>query len=203
VVKPNFVPNPPPPGSGGGGYVAFVGRLLEGKGAETLVSAWRHLRSVKLKIVGDGALRPRLESLAQSENLNIEFTGTLDRAKVLETVSGAELLIVPSEWYEGFPMVIAESFACGTPVLASRIGSLAELIDEGVTGRKFTPGDAAGLAGAVNAMLADAPALRRMRSNARAYFEANLSEQTNAVELLDIYNDVIAEVYRGARAERG
>lgn len=203
VVKPNFVPNPPPPGAGGGGYVAFVGRLLDGKGAETLVSAWRHLRSVKLKIVGDGALRPRLESVAQSENLNIEFTGTLDRAKVLETVSGAELLIVPSEWYEGFPMVIAESFACGTPVLASRIGSLEELIDEGVTGRKFTPGDAAGLADAVSAMLADPSGLKRMRLNARAYFEANLSEQTNAAELLDIYNDVIAEAYRGARVERG
>jgi glycosyltransferase involved in cell wall biosynthesis len=203
VVKPNFVPNPPAPGRGGGGYVAFVGRLLDGKGAETLVSAWRHLPSVKLKIVGDGALRPALESIAQSENLNIEFTGTLDRAKVLETVSGAELLIVPSEWYEGFPMVIAESFACGTPVLASRIGSLEELIDEGVTGRKFTPGDAAGLADAVDAMLADPPGLERMRLNARAYFEANLSEQTNATELLDIYNDVIAEAYRGARVERG
>jgi glycosyltransferase involved in cell wall biosynthesis len=203
VVKPNFVPNPPAPGRGGGGYVAFVGRLLDGKGAETLVSAWRHLPSVKLKIVGDGALRPALERVAQSENLNIEFTGTLDRANVLETVSGAELLIVPSEWYEGFPMVIAESFACGTPVLASRIGSLEELIDEGVNGRKFTPGDAAGLADAVNAMLADPPGLERMRLNARAYFEANLSEQTNATELLDIYNDVIAEAYRGARIERG
>jgi glycosyltransferase involved in cell wall biosynthesis len=192
-VKPNFVPNPPPPGRGGGGYVVFVGRLAEGKGTETLVSAWRHLSPAKLKIVGDGALRPKLEAAARRENLNIEFTGMQNRAQVLQLVSNAELLVVPSEWYEGFPMVIAESFACGTPVLAASIGSLEELVDEGVTGRKFTAADSKGLADAVRAMMADQPALRRMRENARAYFEAHLTEQANYASLVNIYADVIAE----------
>ena len=103
AVKPNFVPNPPPPGRGGGGYVVFVGRLLEGKGTETLVAAWRHLPSVKLKIVGDGALRAGLEAVAQSENLNIEFTGMQNRPQVLDAISNADLLIVPSECTKVFP----------------------------------------------------------------------------------------------------
>jgi glycosyltransferase involved in cell wall biosynthesis len=203
VVKPNFVPNPPPPGRGDGGYVVFVGRLLEGKGTETLVAAWRNLPSVKLKIIGDGALRPGLEAIARSENLNIEFAGMQNRAVVLEAVSNAQLLIVPSEWYEGFPMVIAESFACGTPVLASSIGSLEELVDEGVTGRKFTAADSEGLANAVRVMSADGPGLHRMRINARAYFDAHLTEQANYTELMNIYSGVLAEARRETHVKHG
>jgi glycosyltransferase involved in cell wall biosynthesis len=202
VVKPNFVPDPPSPGRGGGRYIAYVGRLLEGKGTETLVAAWRHLPSVKLKIVGDGALRPALEAIAQCERLNIEFTGVQDRTGVLETIENAELLIVPSECYEGFPMVIAESFACGTPVLASRIGSLEELIDEGVTGRKFTAGDPEDLAQAVRVMLADETGLRHMRANARAYFDAHLTAEQNYAQLMKIYSEVIAEADRGTNIKQ-
>jgi glycosyltransferase involved in cell wall biosynthesis len=203
VVKPNFVPNPPSVGRGGGGYVVYVGRLLEGKGTETLVAAWRNLSSVRLKIVGDGALRPGLEAIARSEDLNIEFTGMLNRTGVLEAISNAALLIVPSEWYEGFPMVIAESFACGTPVLASRIGSLEELVGEGVTGKKFSAADAEGLGNAVRTVLADEPGLRRMRASARAYFDAHLTEQQNYTELTNIYSDVIVEARREARVKYG
>lgn len=201
VVKPNFVPDPPPPGRGGGGYVVFVGRLLEGKGTETLVAAWRHLPSVTLKIVGDGALRSALENIAKAERLNIEFMGMRSRSEVLQAVSNAEFLIVPSEWYEGFPMVIAESFACGTPVLASRIGSLEELVEEGVTGRKFAAADAQGLAAAVRFMLADKSSLKDMRAKAREYFDGHLTEQANYDALVNIYSDVIAKSASSRRHE--
>ena len=193
VVKPNFVPDPPLPGRGGGGYVVFVGRLLEGKGSETLVAAWRHIPSVTLKIVGDGALRSALENIAKAERLNIEFMGMRSRSEVLQAVSNAEFLIVPSECYEGFPMVIAESFACGTPVLASRIGSLEELVKEGVTGSKFAAADPQGLAAAVRVMLADKSSLRNMSANAREYFDGHLTEQANYDALVNIYSDVIAK----------
>jgi glycosyltransferase involved in cell wall biosynthesis len=192
VVKPNFVPMPPSPGKGEGGYVLYVGRLLDGKGTETLIRAWRHLPNVKLKIVGEGSLRTQLEAAATRDNLNIEFAGHKDRAAVLQTISSAQLLIVPSEWYEGFPMVIAESFACGTPVLASRIGSLDELIEEGVTGRKFTPGNTEELADGVRVLLNDSAELGRMRNRARANFEANLTESHNYEQLMQIYSQVIA-----------
>ena len=78
-------------------------------------------------------------------------------------------------------------------MLASRIGSLEELVDEGVTGRKFAATDAEVLAKAVRIMLNDEVGLRRMRANARAYFEAHLTEQANYTELMNIYSDVIAE----------
>jgi glycosyltransferase involved in cell wall biosynthesis len=98
-------------------------------------------------------------------------------------------------------MVIAESFACGTPVLASRIGSLDELVEEGVTGRKFTPGDPDALAAGVRSMLNDEPALGRMRASARRHFEAQLTEQQNFERLMSVYAGVIggADVDRKRR----
>jgi glycosyltransferase involved in cell wall biosynthesis len=200
TVKPNFVPNPPPVGEGDGGYVLFVGRLLEGKGADTLLAAWRRLTDVKLKIIGDGALRPRLEAQARRDGLNVEFLGRQPRASVLQHMSGARVLIVPSDWYEGFPMVIAESFACGTPVLASRIGSLDELVQEGVTGRKFNPGDAGSLTAALRMMLFEESTLSDMRRNSRAYFDAHLTEDMNYSQLLSVYSGVIAGRTRGIDA---
>jgi glycosyltransferase involved in cell wall biosynthesis len=196
VVKPNFLANPPTPGKGGGGYVAYVGRLLEGKGVETLVTAWQHLSAVKLKIVGDGALRPKLEALARRDNLNVEFAGLQDKSTVLQVIADAEFLIVPSECYEGFPMVIAESFACGTPVLASRIGSMEELIEEDVTGKKFTAGNPTDLAAVVRSLVSNKALLQGMRSNTRAYFDKHLTEASNFRQLTAVYSEVIADTRR-------
>jgi glycosyltransferase involved in cell wall biosynthesis len=192
VVKPNFVPAPPSAGSGDGGYVLYVGRLLEGKGTETLVRAWRHLPDVKLKIIGEGALRNELECLALRENLNVEFVGRQNRDAVLSALSRAQFLIVPSDCYEGFPMVVAESYACGTPVLASRIGSLDELIVDGLTGKKFTPGNSHDLAVAVRLLLEDPHALARMRVSTRAFFDAHLTESQNYAQLAKIYSRITA-----------
>ena len=191
VVKPNFVPDPPPPGRGGGGYAVYVGRLLEGKGADILIAAWRSMPSIRLMVVGDGALRPQLEAMARRERMNIEFVGTQQRVAVLKAIADAELLIMPSVCYETFGLTVAEAFACGTPVLASRIGSLDELVKEGVTGRKFIAGDPQDLAKVARIMLADEVALHRMRLHARAYFEANLTEEQNFYQLMKIYADVI------------
>jgi len=197
VTKPNFILNPPAAGLGGGGYVAYVGRLLEGKGTETLVAAWRALPNVRLRILGDGALGPKLEALALREGLNIEFAGRQPKSVVLSVIANAEFLVVPSECYEGFPMVVAESYACGTPVLAARIGSLDELIEDGVTGRKFTAADSSALVQGVQRMLSDRDGLRHMRAQARAYFDRYLTEEQNYARLMHIYSEVIEGSARG------
>jgi glycosyltransferase involved in cell wall biosynthesis len=193
VVKPNFLPDPPSPGEGRGGYVIYVGRLLEGKGTETLVRAWRELPDIRLKIVGDGALRARLEAIARENDLNIEFTGRLGRAAVLEALKEAALTVIPSECYEGFPMVVAESYACGTPVLAARNGSLDTLVGQGVTGGTFAVGVPEDLAGAVRELLSMPAALEQMRANARAHFDANLVEQRNLSILMHTYRGLLED----------
>lgn len=186
-VKPNALTAPPPAGLGQGGYVLYVGRLSVEKGLHTLLDAWRRLPDIRLKLAGDGPIRPQLEQQARRDGVNVEFLGRLERSRVAELLGEAQFAVVPSQWFEGFPMVVVEAFACGTPVVASRLGSLAEIVREGLTGRLFTPGDPEALAAAVRAML-DAPdALREMRRHAREEFEVRYSAAASFQALMEIY----------------
>ena len=97
---------------------------------------------------------------------------------------------LPSEWYEGFPMVILEALASGTPVLASKIGSLDEIIIEGETGYKFTPGDTDDLANKVKLHMLNNNH-EALRFNARKQYEDHYSPKQNISQLLDIYNQVL------------
>lgn len=202
VVKPNFIPDPPHPGKGEGGHAVFVGRITEGKGVETLLEAWRKLPDLPLRILGDGHLRPALESKAQREGLNVQFFGSVSKNVVMDLVASARFIIVPSVWYETFGLVVAEAFACGTPALVSRIGSLDELVEDGVTGRKFSAGDPADLATLARELANDSSSLANMRGHARAYFDQHLTEERNFVLLKGIYADAIAQGSRKSPLER-
>ena len=190
-VKPNFLPDPPPAGSGEGGYAVYVGRLAEEKGVRTLLSAWRSFPDLPLKMAGDGPLRQELADMIGREGLNVELLGTLDRVELVDIVGGADMQIVPSECYEGFPLVILEALACGTPVVASRIGSLDEIVSEGITGVKFAPGDPASLTGKVGGLLANRQRLGVMRRRSRALFENNYTAEINFINIMEIYRRVL------------
>ena len=127
-IKPNFAPGVSAPGPGDGRYAVYVGRLSAEKGLRTLISAWKLIPEIPLKILGDGPLREELVDLSLKNNLPIKFLGFCDRPTIIDTVGHAAFQVVPSEWYEGFPMVILEAYACGTPVVCSRIGSLDEIV---------------------------------------------------------------------------
>jgi len=186
-VKPNGLAAPPHAGTGEGGYAVFVGRLSVEKGVHTLIEAWKALSGVRLKVVGEGPMRAPLEQQARRDLVDVEFMGRLERSRVAEVVGEAALAVVPSQWFEGFPMVVVEAFACGTPVVASRLGSLAEIVRDGITGRLFTSGDPGALVAAVRAML-DAPeALKQMRRNARHEFETRYSSAAGFRALMEIY----------------
>jgi len=188
-VKPNFISDIPNPIQwvDRGNYAVFVGRLSVEKGVRTLLSAWRSVIGLPLKILGDGPLRGELEAYVRSQGINAEFLGGVPRDEVLSIVSGACLQVVPSECYEGFPMVILEAYACGTPVVASRIGSLAEIVVDGETGLHFEAGDPLDLAQRVN-HLAERPELaRRMGMKAREIFLVKYTAEKNLELLMGIY----------------
>src|SRR5258705_10926100 len=127
VVKPNFVDVDPGTGNGSGRYALFVGRLSPEKGIRTLLDAWRSLATeLPLRIVGDGPLADDVRE-AERATPGIEWMGRQNRAEVARLMGEATLLICPSVWYEGFGLVVIESFASGTPVIASRLGALAGL----------------------------------------------------------------------------
>jgi len=167
AVKPNFIDRIPESIPKARSYVAYVGRLRSEKGLHTLLTAWRSISDIPLKIMGDGEMRAELEKQARLNALDVEFLGYLPRDDVLEFVRKASIQIIPSECYEGFPSVLLEAYACGTPVVVSKIGSLDELVEDGKTGLKFEVSNATDLAEKVKELWVSPARMRRMGAYAR------------------------------------
>ena len=183
VVKPNFaVAEAPVPGPRNGAL--FVGRLSPEKGVAVLLQAWRALPHIPLLIIGDGPERARLEAAAPA---NVRFLGPLPQAEGRQMMGRAQFLIVPSTWYEGFPLVVVEAFSAGLPVLAARIGSLGEIVVDGVNGRHFEPASANSLADTAKEMFSKPELLTRLGESARTTYDANYSPAENLKQLEAIY----------------
>jgi glycosyltransferase involved in cell wall biosynthesis len=192
-VKPNFVHPDPGPKTGRGEYALFVGRLSEEKGLRTLFAAWKLLKQrVPLYIIGDGPLREELETLAHRSGLsNVAVLGGVPSTEILGWMHGARFLVCPSLWFEGFPLTVAEAFACGLPVICSRLGSLEEIVDTERTGVHVTPGDPADLALAVDWAWANERQMELMSRQARVEYERKYTAERNYRALMRIYDEVL------------
>lgn len=186
VVRPNGVADPGPHVMGPRRGILFVGRLSPEKGVRTLADAAPHTRA-SISAIGEGPLRAEL-----AERGSFDLRGAQGRSGVSAAMGSAAAVVVPSLWYEGLPMVVAEAFAAGTPVIASKIGALAELIEDGVTGVHVRPGHAGDLAQACD-WIEDHPAeAARMGQAARARFLRDWSEDVTTASLLAIYAEAMA-----------
>lgn len=194
VVKPNFVDPDPGVQRGRGTHALFVGRLSPEKGLRTLAGAWRTLRGIPLAIVGDGPSRPELESLIREHGLeaSLELLGHRNREEVMASMRGARFLIFPSESYESFGLSVVEAFACGLPVIASRLGAMAEIVDDGVTGLHFTPGNTEDLAAKVTWAWQHPEQMQQMGRAARSVYEARYTADRNYQRLMDIYQMAVS-----------
>jgi len=193
-VKPNFLELDPGKRSSSGGFALFVGRLSAEKGAEVLLQAWQKLKgTIPLVIMGDGPLREPLESEAAARNLsNITFAGWRSRGEILSAMKSASLLITPSLWYEGFPMTVVEAFACGIPVICSRLGGLREIVEDGSTGLHFNPGDAEDLAVKLDLLWTQPAQLAAMGRAAREEYKRNYTAERNYELMMQIYARTMA-----------
>ncbi len=192
VVKPNFIQDPfncDATIQKEGGYGLFVGRLSEEKGVDILFESWANTTG-KLKVIGDGPLKEYVESRSSGA---IEFLGRKDKPDVLDLVRNADFIIMPSTWYEGFPMVLVEAFACGTPALVSRLGSMEEIVEDGVTGLHFEVGNAKDLAEKAQWLIDNPHRAREMGQNARNEYLAKYTPEKNYTMLMDIYQQAIDE----------
>jgi len=194
IVKPNFMSDPGTPPACSRDGALFVGRLSPEKGLQTLMKAWDGIE-FPLRILGGG---PLLVSLSANQSRWISILGHKTQAEVGAAMRQAQFLIMPSECIEGFPMAIVEAFAHGLPVIASRLGGMADLIEDGVTGLHFTAGDRDDLATKVAWAITHPDRMTEMGSAARRVYEKRFSEDTNYHALLSIYRDAIS-----ARAKSG
>lgn len=195
VVKPNFVASDPGAKRGRGEYALYVGRLSEEKGPHVLLKAWARLGgSVPLKIAGDGPLKKELGREIGAKGLNgMELLGQVGSEEIAGLLHGARFLVFPSVWYEGFPLTIVEAFACGVPVIASRLGSMAEIVEDGKTGLHFTASDDAELAAKVEWAWAHAKEMEEMGRAARREFEGKYTSAANYRRLMEIYETAMAK----------
>jgi glycosyltransferase involved in cell wall biosynthesis len=193
VVKPNFVD--PDPGEGGLNrtYALFVGRLSQEKGLRTLLAAWERLRfEIPLQIIGDGPMEGELKDYVRQHRLSgVSFWGSAARDQVMAAVKRAICLILPSESYEGMPMIAIEAFACGTPVVASRLGAMASVISNGRTGLHFAALDAEDLARKTEWAWAHPEEILEMGRQARREYEAQYTATRNYTMLLEVYQRAI------------
>ena len=191
VVKPHFVDPDPGPGPGTGGYALFVGRLSPEKGIGTLLNAWRTMHSeLPLRIVGDGPLADEVAEAARTMS-GVSWLGSRTAEEVAVLVSEAAFLVCPSGCYETFGRVVIEAFAAGTPVVASDLGALAELVQDRRTGRLFRPGDAEALVRVVRELSSERGNLPALRAAARRVFEERYGAAENYAMLMRVYRAAI------------
>jgi glycosyltransferase involved in cell wall biosynthesis len=187
-VVSNFLEPDPGVSTGARSGFLFVGRLSEEKGASTLVRA-SALAPGLVRVAGRGSLSPLVEAAGRAGDL--EVLGQLEKKAVFEQLRASVAMVLPSVWFEGMPVSVLEAFATGTPVIASRIGSLEEVIEDGATGLLARPGDAADLAGRLR-WASDHPAeMRQMGSAARLAYETRYRGRTHLDALLSTYGRLI------------
>jgi glycosyltransferase involved in cell wall biosynthesis len=191
VVKPNFVPTDLGPGRGESDFVFYAGRLTEEKGIPLLLNAWRAAKPRgRLLVAGDGPLAPSVRALAESTD-SIQYLGQLSVAETYEYMGNARAFVFPSLWYEGMPRAIIEAFSRGTPVIANRLGSMAEMIRHEETGWLVESGNCNALADAISAAFSDRVDRSVMRSAARVEFERNYTADRQYDLLMDAYQVAI------------
>jgi glycosyltransferase involved in cell wall biosynthesis len=198
VVKPNAAADPGL-GDGSGGYALYIGRFSQEKGIDTVLDAARSSDGfgIPLKIAGSGPLQSKVEE-AQIPG-RLEYLGQQNPASVRQLMRQARVLLIPSAWYEGLPMVVPEAFGAGLPIIASRIGSLQTLIEEGGNGLLVAPGNPGALAQAVRRVAANASFEGDLRRRARQTYDAFYRPDANARLLLEIY----AQARRDMSAQMG
>jgi glycosyltransferase involved in cell wall biosynthesis len=190
VVKPNFIDMAEPAATPDTrASILFVGRLSREKGVDTLVDAARLLPHIAFTVIGSGPDEERLRAAAPG---NMTFAGALPNVAVRAAMARALALVMPSIWYEGFPMTVLEAFAAGTPVIAARIGSLPEIVAKGA-GLLFTPGDPSSLSAAIAQLLSDTSAAAHMGRAGQERASTLYGPSANALQLEAIYTSVLDE----------
>jgi glycosyltransferase involved in cell wall biosynthesis len=192
-IKPNFVAAPGQPDWSARSGGMYVGRLSSEKGLDVLAAAVGRLQKdaqqVPVDVIGGGPM----QALAE-QAFGAHYLGFRPLDEIMRRMGSALFLVVPSICYENSPRTIVEAFACGLPVITSRLGALADIVADGETGLLFNPGDAADLAAKMVWAEKHPHEMMRMGRAARAEYEAKYTPERNYHMLMEIYGEAIETV---------
>ena len=184
-VKPNFCEDPGLGSTNHRSRGAFVGRLSAEKGINILSAACK-AAGIQIDVVGSGPL----ENFVRSDPM-LSYLGFMEREELRRFLSGASYLVVPSIWLETFGMVVIEAFSLGVPVIASRIGALAEIVCDGRNGILVSPSDERELATALAYATENPQAMLTMGAVARQDYLKKYTPDVNYSLLLNIYKATV------------
>jgi glycosyltransferase involved in cell wall biosynthesis len=192
VTVPNFVDLSGYRGRPEKDYFLYVGRLSEEKGLDILIRAVGRLDSGRLLIVGSGPEEEALKELARETGSGrVEFAGYKSGVELESILAEAQFVVLPSRWYENFPYAVMEAFAASKGVVASRIGGIPEMVDDGVNGLLFPVGDEAALAERLARMLSDPETRGAMGRRGRENAERLYGRETHYDRIAGIYREVL------------
>ncbi len=172
------------------GYILFVGRLVSEKGADVLIRAMKELPDVKCKILGSGPDEEWLREWA-ADVPNVEFLGWRKGEPAWDLYRGARAVVVPSLWYEVFGLVALEAMATGTAVIASDTGGLANVFEDGVSGRLFPPGDVGALVERIREMVDNPELALEFGCAGRKRAEEVYGPEKHYQDLTELYKSVM------------
>ncbi|TSC51869.1 MAG: Uncharacterized protein CEO40_313 [Parcubacteria group bacterium LiPW_72] len=175
-------------------YILFFGRLSPEKGLDLLISVMQKLPEIKLKIVGEGPERKKLEDYVQKNHIsNVQFLGFRQGDELKKIIQKSRFVVVPSSWQEVFGLVVLESFNLGKVVLASRKGGLTEIIREGNTGFFFQ--NAAELAQKIQSLYQNRKITQKIGQRAKREIK-NYNPEVYYQKLMKIYQFVFPSSLR-------
>ena len=193
-VRPNFVSAPPLlPGPTRGGYALYLGRLSPEKGCWTLIRAFEQLPRVSLKMVGTGPLERELQDYVRDKEINnIQFLGFKSGEEKWELLRNSLCVVLPSEWYENFPVTVLEAYMAAKPVIASRLGGLPYIVDDGQTGLLFEAGKIGELVQKIQHLVDNPTDAERMGASGRRLSETKYGPEQGYSNLMKIFSQVQA-----------
>ena len=169
---------------GAGRYVAYIGRVSEEKGILEFLECARRLPEIPFVVAGSFDSMPELPENAPD---NVEWLGFLKGDSLREVFLRSRIVVVPSRCYEGFPNVIVQAMQLARPVIAVDLGASGAVVEEGVTGLKFAPGDLNDLTAKVRSLYADETRCRTLGENGRRTALRRYSRESIYAVLTGIY----------------
>ena len=154
-------------------YFLFVGRFIKQKGIYTLLEAAQKIPQISFKLIGSGPEEESLKKLCLTSN--VEFLGAKFNMEMIRVLKMARALIVPSEWYDNYPVVISYAYALGKPVIASNINGIPEVVLDKKTGLLFETANVTELIEKILILYNDKIYASLLGKNGRNFLETELS----------------------------
>lgn len=190
-VKPNFVEckNEFIPEKDRKNQFVFAGRLDKLKGIDLLFEAWKRMgaHAPKLIVCGTGPMEDWCKSFIRKNDVNIEMRGFVPNDEALKIIANSKALVLPTQWYEGFPMSIVEAFSVGTPVICSDLGNAGSVVEEGITGYKFQ-------FDAIEDMITCVMKCNSICESTVSKYYEKYTEKRNYALLIDVYESLKNEI---------